>query len=54
MNSLLAVVEFIFEDFWRFLQCCILLMIISLWHPIEVNVMNGYWKERGKDDENDV
>lgn len=43
--------EFIFSDFWHFLGMCCLLMIVALWKPIEVNVMNGYWKE--KDDDED-
>lgn len=47
---MLAVLEFIFADFWRFLGVCIFLMIIALWKPIEINVLNGHWKER--DDEN--
>ena len=49
---MLAVLEFIFSDFWIFLGCCIFLMIFVLWKPIEINVLNGYWKE--KDDENVV
>ena len=48
---MLAVLEYIFGDFWRFLQFATLLMIIALWHPIEVNVMNGYWKEDKKDED---
>lgn len=43
------VLEFVFSDAWHFLGCCVFLMIIGLWKPIEVNVMNGYFKE-DKDD----
>lgn len=47
---MLEVLKYVCSDFWVFLRVCILLMIVALWHPIEVNVMNGYWKE-GKEDE---
>ena len=47
---MLAVLKFIFGDFWRFLGCCVFLMIITFWKTIEVNVMNGYWKGRDDDD----
>lgn len=43
--------EFIFSDFWHFLGMCRLLMIVALWKPIEVNVMNGYWKEHDDDED---
>lgn len=33
--------EFIFEDFWRFLGTCCLLMIVALWKPIEINIIHG-------------
>lgn len=49
---MLAVLQFVFESPWHFLGVCIFLMIIALWKPIEVNVLNGYWKE--KDNEDDV
>lgn len=48
---MLAVLEFIFEDAWHFLGCIVFMMIVALWKPIEVNVLNGYWKE-DKDNEN--
>ena len=38
---MLAVLEFVFEDFWRFLGCCVFLMIIALWKPVEVNIITG-------------
>jgi len=47
---MLAVLQFIFDDFWRFLGVAVFLMIIAMWKPVEINVMNGRWKE--KDDEN--
>ena len=47
---MLAVLQFIFSDFWRFLGVAVFLMIIAMWKPVEINVMKGCWKE--KDDEN--
>ena len=49
---MLAVLQFIFSDFWRFLGVAVFLMIIAMWKPVEINVLNGRWKE--KDDENVV
>ena len=43
---MLEVLEFIFGDFWRFLGVCCFLMIVALWKPVEINVLNGYWKEK--------
>ena len=51
---MLAALEYIFGDFWRFLSVCVFLMIFALWKPVEVNVMNGYWKEDDKDNESGV
>ena len=51
---MLAALEYIFGDFWRFLGVCVFLMIFALWKPVEVNVMNGYWKEDDKDNESGV
>lgn len=48
---MLAVLEFIFGDFWRFLGCCVFLMIIALWKPVDVTVMNGYWQKEGDDED---
>ena len=42
--------KWIFGDFWRFLQFVIILVILVQWKPVEVNVLNGYWKEQ--EDEN--
>lgn len=33
--------EFIFSDFWRFIGCAALLMIVALWKPIEINIIHG-------------
>ena len=51
---MIEVIRFIFEDFWRFLQCCILLMIFALWKPIEINILHGNFVGGDKKDENDV
>ena len=42
MNSVLAVLEFVFSDFWHFLGICVFLMIFALWKPVEVNILNGF------------
>ena len=49
---MVALLEYICSDFWVFLRVCILLMIVALWKPIEVNVINGYWKKEDDKDEN--
>lgn len=43
---MLEVLQYIFSDFWRFLQACILLMIIAMWHPISIVI-----KTRQKNEE---
>lgn len=47
------VLEYVLSDFWRFLATCVFLMIVALWKPVEINVLNGYWK-KPEDDEDDV
>lgn len=49
-DSVLEVLQFILSDFWRFLGVCVFLMIFALWKPVEINVLNGYWKERDDED----
>ena len=44
-----AFFEWLFADFWRFLMFLVLLIVAVQWRPVNVDVMNGYWK--GKDDE---
>ena len=34
-----AFFEWLFEDFWRFLEFAILLIIAVQWKPLEVNVL---------------
>lgn len=51
---MLDVLKFIFEDFFHFLGICIFLMIFVMWKPVEINVMNGYWKESKDDGEDGV
>ena len=33
---MLAVLEFVFTDVWHFLGCVVFMMIIALWHPVEI------------------
>lgn len=47
---MVQVLEFIFEDFWRFLQFCIILMIIALWKPIDITILTGSWREKDSED----
>ena len=35
-----ALLEYVLSDFWRFLQCCVFLMIIAFWKPIEINIVH--------------
>lgn len=37
---MLEVLQFIFEDFWRLLGICVMLMIIGLWKPVEIKVIH--------------
>lgn len=46
---MLEVLQFIFGSPWRFLGVCFMIAIFTYWRPVQVNVMNGYFKE--KDDE---
>ena len=46
---MLELFQFVFDDFWRFLQFCVILMIIALWKPIDVTILNGQIQH--KDDE---
>jgi hypothetical protein len=50
VRATLEVLKFIFEDFWRFLGCCVFLMIFALWKPVEVNILNGFVKGEDEDD----
>ena len=46
----MEVVQYLFGDFWRFLECCILLMIIAMWHPISITVNTGrVWRKDEED-----
>ena len=47
---MLEVLQFVFEDFWRFLGVCVLLMIAALWKPIDVTVLHGYNRKEKEDD----
>ena len=47
---MLAVLEFIFEDFWRFLGVCIFLMIFALWKPIDICIVNEEHIDGGKEE----
>ena len=42
---MLAILEFVFSDVWRFLGCVVFMMIAALWKPIEINIISG-----GKDE----
>lgn len=33
---MLELLQFIFEDFWRFLMTCVLLVILVQWTPVEI------------------
>lgn len=46
---MLAVLRFIFEDFWRFLGVCVFLGIFALWKPVEVNIINGLIEKEEQD-----
>lgn len=37
---MLEVLQFIFEDFWRFLGVTVFLMIFTLWKPVEINIIH--------------
>ena len=48
---MLAVLQFIFDDFWRFLGVGVFLMIFALWKPVEVNILNGFMEDNDDDTE---
>lgn len=41
-----AFFEWLFADFGRYLMFVIILIIAVQWHPVSVDVMNGYCKEK--------
>lgn len=43
--------EFVFSDVWHFIGICVFLMILALWKPVEINVLNGYLRDRRDDDD---
>ena len=47
---MVAVLEFIFNDFWHFLGVCCFLIIFALWKPVEVNILNGFMDREDEDD----
>lgn len=46
------VLEFAFSDVWHFIGCCVFMLIISYWKPIDITIING--PIRGHDDETNV
>ena len=46
---MLAVLEYVLSDFWRFLQCVVFLMIVALWKPIDITILTGEWRKGGED-----
>ena len=47
---MLEVVQYIFSDFWRFMQCAVLLMIIAMWHPISIVIKTGQTLDRNEEE----
>jgi hypothetical protein len=47
---MVEVLKFIFEDFWHFIGCAVLLAIIAMWNPVEVNILNGFVERKQKDE----
>lgn len=45
--------EFIFADAWHFLGAVVLLIICTMWKPIDITIMNGRFDEK-KTDEQEV
>lgn len=44
------VLEFVFEDAWHFIGVCVLMMIVALWKPVEVNILSVYVKREDEDE----
>lgn len=42
---MLAVLQFIFGDFWRYLGCCVFLMIFVMWQPIKIESQKLYQED---------
>ena len=38
---MLEVLDFIFADFWHFIGICVLLVIITMWQPIDITIVSG-------------
>ena len=45
------VLEFAFEDAWHFIGCCVFMMLVALWKPVEINILNGF--VNGEDEDED-
>ena len=45
------VLEFVFEDVWHFIGVCVLMMIVELWKPVEVNILNGFVEREDEDED---
>lgn len=48
---MLEVLKFIYSDAWHYLGTVVFLMILALWKPVEINVLNGYLRDRRNDDD---
>ena len=49
---MLAVLEFIFEDFWHFIGVACFLMIIAMWSPVSITFITEEHLEGGSEDDN--
>ena len=47
---MVQVLEFVFSDVWHFIGSLCFVALFVMWKPIEVNVMNGYWKGKNEND----
>ena len=44
------VLEYIFADPWHFVGVLVMLVIITMWHPVEVNILNGRIEQKNDDE----
>ena len=48
---MVEVLKFAFEDVWHFIGCCVFMMIVALWKPVDVTILHGIVKEKDDDAE---
>lgn len=40
-TKMVEVLQFIFSDAWHFLGSIVMLIIVTMWQPIDITILNG-------------